>query len=149
MSRRFELNPKANTQHLIAHTGAGHGSTNTAIRRFTTTQINVGNVVTFVDSSTDGSSFTINKRGIYSVIFVNGVNASGVYGISKNSNQLTTSVASITVAHLLAIAPYVANYFGCAAFVGPLEKGDVIRGHTDTGGNDTTDRVSMKITRIL
>jgi hypothetical protein len=77
-------------------TANGFGSTNTCIKRFTTTVISQGSDITYADSATLGASFTINANGVYAIaISVTGA-VTNPAGISKNSTQLTTSVLSIT-----------------------------------------------------
>lgn len=114
------------------HTGNGHGSTNTKIRRFTTAVTNVGNAITYADSSTLGATFTINEDGFYSIAYSDNF-ASGAadIGLSLNSTELTTSVIGITAADRL-----TSSTTGAAAFAsecswsGLLSKDDIVRVHS-------------------
>jgi hypothetical protein len=47
-------------------TGNGFGSTNTSVRRFSSTLDNVGSSITYADSASLGASFIINEDGVYS-----------------------------------------------------------------------------------
>lgn len=112
---------------------AGYGSTsNNHIRRYTVTRTATGTAITYADSSTNGSTFTINENGLYLIVRQEGGTGAGVgTGISVNSNQLTTSVASITSAHQLAyFSGPIASSFGppySSAFY--LQATDIIRPH--------------------
>lgn len=122
---------------VVVHTGNGAGSTNTAIRRFTTTLTSVGTAITYADSATLGGTFTINETGLYSLSYSEQRSAVGSaqFGISLNSAQLTTSVASISIANRLiisAVADTVPNTV--AARVVKLSAGDVVRAHIVPGG---------------
>jgi len=132
------------------HTGNGHGSSSTTIRRFTTTQTNTGTAITVSGSSTIGTVFTINEDGIYSIYYCDGdTGSASLIGLSKNSNQLTTNVASITVAHRLGQSGTASNTIGNISFVGKLVAGDVIRPHTNGTPNFTNDRVQFRIEQLM
>lgn len=114
-------------------TGAnGYGSTNTKIRRFSTTQTNYGTGITYADSATLGGSFTINEDGGYSITYTDIFTSSAYMGISLNSNQLTTNINTISIGNQLALqATLNANIGGgcSASFVGTA--GDVVRAHSE------------------
>lgn len=121
---------------VVVHTGNGFGSTNTQIRRFTTTLTNVGTAITYADSATLGASFTINENGIYAITFVGQGGGAGVdtyVGISLNTNQPTTGIELITAANRLGVA--TATTFGSISRVQKLSIGDVIRPHCTLPGN--------------
>lgn len=115
------------------NTANGYGSTNTFIRRFSTTVTNQGSDITYADSATLGATFTINTNGVYAISFSDQFNGSDFMGISLNSNQLTTSVASITASTRIAITTTAVNagYPGNCGVTLFLTVGDVIRAHTD------------------
>lgn len=127
------------------HTGNGHGSTNTRIRRFTTQVEAIGTAITYADSAGNGGSFTINEDGIYSITYADGSTTTGVrFGISLNSSQLTTDIDTITTADAIDIAGTSgANEIGKSVFVGFLRAGDVIRAHTQ---NTTTATSVVRFT---
>lgn len=131
------------------HTGNGHGSTNTAIRRFSTTVTNTGNAITYADSAADGASFTINEDGVYFISYIDSrVAGSTPYGLSLNSTQLTTSIASISTANVLSqVNNPAALEEGQSSWAGILEKGDIIRAHT-SGATDGTSSTNFTISKI-
>jgi len=135
---------------VVVHTGNGHGSTNTAIRRFTTTQRNVGKSITYADSATNGASFTINENGIYAMSYSDSYSAGEVdFGISVNSSQLTTEIWGITAADVVVYGEQVtANRFGTVAATRYFKAGDVVRPHTNKVPNVTTSLVKFTIKRI-
>lgn len=128
-------------------TGNGYGSTNTKIRRFTTIQKNTGSDITLTQSATDGDSMTINKTGTYLVYYQDfHTSANSNMGISINSTELTTSIATVTAANVLARFTNGASVPGCTSVVAYLLAGDVLRAHTDgsaaaTGATDTMFKV--------
>lgn len=129
----FRLVSVLSVSEIFLNTGNGYGSTNTAIRRFTNVVRNVGSSMTYADSAGDGMSVTINKAGLY--IFTANDELASPIGISKNSAQLTTSIASITTADRLAIS-YPSGINNTASAAAPVfcSVADVIRAHGAAGG---------------
>lgn len=109
----------------------GYGSTNTAIRRFTTVITNQGADVVYADSATLGASFTVSKAGVYAISYNDALSTAhdGAIGISINSNQLTTPIINITAAHRLAIAGGSAQALVQVSSVVYCSAGDIIRAH--------------------
>lgn len=127
---------EGSTSEVVVNTGNGFGSTNTQIRRFTTTQTSVGTAITYADSATLGASFTINEAGVYAMTFVGqggGTGVETIVGISVNSAQLTTGIDSITAANRLGLSTAVT--FGSITRTQLLAVGDVIRPHCNQTAN--------------
>lgn len=135
---------RASTDHEVTvTTGNGFGSTNTKIRRYTTAQRNVGTAITYADSAANGATFTINEAGLYEIYTLDTRTTGGLaFGVSVNSNQLTTSIDSITASHRVA---YVNNLTNAEATpvtrVLRLAAGDVVRPHGD-GAADSASAVT-------
>lgn len=132
--------------------GNGHGSTNTKIRRFTTTQYSVGSHIAYADSAANGASFTIaaGGAGLYAIEYSDNTGASAsVHGVSLNSSELTTSVSSINVATLLTAAAAPADMLQPCTTIVRLAAGDVVRPHT-AGTQDETfsNRVWFHIRKV-
>lgn len=134
----------------------GLGGTNTMINRYSTVGTNIGTAITYVDSAANGASFTINMAGVYSVTMSwdpgGGGNPIGA-GISKNSNQLTTAIGSITAANQVAFLQRSNTTAGPGTMVTAilnLAVGDVIRPHTDGTGSNGVGGVGaqFRITQI-
>lgn len=140
---RVELNTNGATT-------SGFGSTNTAIRRFTTIETNVGSDITYADSATNGASFTINTNGIYAITHSDSYASAGLNsGISKNSNQLTTAISGITSANVLAVGSGNAtNSAVHTSWTGYLVNGDVIRPHGSVASNTGTTNSKFSITKV-
>jgi len=138
-------------QEVTVHTGNGFGSTNTKIRRFSTTLINVGTDITYADSSTLGASFTINTPGKYEIYTSDLYSSAGaVAGASLNSSQLTSNLTSIAIADVVCMATCsTANKPGTATRTMNLTSTDIIRPHVLTSGTaSTADDVLFSIRRI-
>jgi hypothetical protein len=136
--------------HCVSvHTGNGHGSTSTKIRRFTTALTSVGTAITYADSSTLGGTFTINEDGIYAVKYRDTKAAGACYfGISLNSAELTTSIDAITIASMVAFASTPsAGLPGEINAVVKLSAGDVVRAHTNAQTDASTAATSQFIIR--
>lgn len=133
------------------YTDNGAGSTNTAIRRFTTTDYALGTAITYADSATNGASFTINERGLYSISFTDNFSVAAHMGISRNSSQLTTAVNSINASDCLAqMFTTSGNGAGCVMATVYLEPGDVIRPHCGVSlTNGTATGETFVITKVL
>lgn len=131
--------------HVVTvHTGNGHGSTNTKIRRFTTAMTNTGTAITYADSAANGASFTIVTGGIFAITYQE-TDDSGDFGISVNSAELTTSVRSILIATRRALASSVGSQ---ATAIVRLIATDVVRPHTDGSQTGATDTVYFSIRKI-
>lgn len=128
----------------------GHGSSNTTVRRWSTTIASVGSDITYADSATLGGSFTINTTGIYSMSW-NDQNsgASEYFGFTINSVQLSTSILSVTTTNTLMVGQSAANISGLISVTARLSSGDVIRGQDEGGLNYTNNAGRFRITRVL
>ena len=136
---------------IVVTSGNGHGSTNTKIRRYTTTQSSVGSAITYADSASNGASFTINSAGIYAITTRDASSTSAPqYGISLNSTQLTTNIQNITAANRLCFyIPYSTNCPADITVVVSLAVNDVIRPHNDGSADNTTAAyVGLRIRKI-
>lgn len=161
---RFEIIADTTTKHyvdyiralgypnhkVVVHTGNGHGSTNTKIRRFTTVLSSVGTAITRSDTAADGTYFTINEAGLYVCSYYdkNTGSASDI-GITLNSGELTTNIGSQTSAGaVLGSVQAPLNGYGgvTVAFIGAPT--DIIRAHTDGTPNDTTLFSRLSIHKI-
>ncbi len=131
------------------HTGNGYGSSNTKIKRFTTVVENLGNAITYADSATDGSSFTINEKSVYHISYTSSASAASTGGLSVNSAELTTNMSSLTnvVDRLASETHGGAQYTTSLAWAGVLYQGDIVRPHND-GSSGTGSRESFTITKI-
>lgn len=130
---------------------AGFGSINTTIRRLVTTLKSIGTAITYTDSATAGASFTINEDGIYTITYQDESDSSKDFGISLNSNQLTTPCGQITNSFRLG------NVWQNTASAGSpslsvttvLRAGDIIRPHANGNQVSTNDAVvSFRITKV-
>ncbi len=132
------------------NTGNGYGSTNNKIRRFSTTVVNTGTGVTYADSATLGASFTITEAGIYAIHYADCFSTGSGFGLSLNSSQLTTSIASITTSDRLILGSTSGTSAAAVASITlALSVGDIVRPHTagDTESG-APDRVSFTIQRV-
>lgn len=134
---------------VVVNTGGGHGSTNTMIRRITVEEYTFGTAITWADSATAGTSFTINAEGVYSMTYCDGHTAAANIGISVNSSQLTTNVGTITaVDRLIRGSTQGSGLFDAVASCRRFKPGDIIRPHTDGGLTNTSDSVKFSIVRV-
>lgn len=118
------------------HSGNGYGSTNTKIRRFTTTKKNVGTAITYADSATDGATFTINEGGLYEIQCCDRYTTTAndcFFGFSLNSAALTTNIqgdsARVTMVYVKD------NVYAPLTRTVQLAAGDVIRMHNGQGAS--------------
>lgn len=119
--------------------GNGHGSTNTKIRRFSTTVTNTGSDITYSDSATNGASFTINTSGVYCFSYTEEGNAGApLFGLSLNSASLTTDLNAITESEILTLGNVgTGNDRKAQTWCGLLSASDVVRPHTNNGGGNS------------
>lgn len=137
----FSASSSAPRSEVIVDTGNGFGGTATKIRRFANTRKNTGTAITFADDATNGSTFTINEDGIYSIVYTDYKTTTGIFiAITVDVSSTTTNAASLTYANGrrggvntpgLALA-------GSTDWTGILTAGQVIRAQSD-GTADSTD----------
>lgn len=134
---------KAATNHaVVLRSGNGHGSTNNKIRRYTTTEVNVGTAIVYTDSAADGASLTITEPGMYAMEMGDSrAAAASIHGISLNSSQLTTSMGSLTPSTVLVSTQSPSGSWVAASCVRPFVAGDVVRPHTE-GNQDSTSALT-------
>ena len=127
--------PGVGNSEVIVNTGNGYGSTNTRIRRFTTTQSSVGTDITYADSAANGASFTINTTGIYAISYTERPSSAGYFGISVNSTELSTSIDTIADTNRIALSANGASLQATSVSVTTrLASGDVVRAHVGAAG---------------
>jgi len=139
-------------REFIVNIGLGVGTTNTAIRTFSTVQKDTGGIVLYTPSASLGDSFTILKDGLYEISYHDRNNvSSSVCGISLNSTQLSTDIFSINASNRLAISVNQANSsMATATKTVNLKVGDVIRAHINPAvpPNSTATAVQFSIVKI-
>ena len=137
--------------YVRLNTANGYGSTNTKIRRFTTTVNSSGVDITYADSATLGGTFTINTNGVYSACYNDQFTGGPEHlGFSRNSTQLTTGITGIAVADILTVAmTSTASQPSAAAATFYANSGDVIRAHTSGVGSGTQPNLcQLTIARV-
>jgi hypothetical protein len=135
--------------------GAGTGSTNTAIMRFTNSDVSkAGTALTVTQSATNGDSITINEAGTYAIgLTMEGATGTACdAGISLNSAQLTTVISNITAANRITWA-YAASAtadtsISCSSRTLSLAAGDVLRGHTKIAPTNTSVRSYFYVCKV-
>lgn len=144
----FPINAAKGGSVLMLLTGNGHGSTSTMIRRMTTTVTNSGEGVhwNYVDSATLGGTTTVLKPFVGSISYAD--KGSGIFGISVNSNQLTTAFASITNTNKLLIGEGISSTDSIAGTC-YFNTGDVIRMHTDGSMTDLANGNFLRLEALF
>jgi len=112
-------------------TGSSFGSTNTAIRYFTTSILSQGTDITAGGSVTTlGQSFTINTNGVYVISYSDNYNTAATIGISISATGLSTTVVSLPLAEILALGTTLSSgAAACVSWTGYLAAGSIIRPH--------------------
>ena len=136
------------SQQVVCVTGNGQGSTDTKVRRYTnTTQTGQSIVVSTV--AANGTIFTIAESGHYVLTRTDVAASAQHFGVSVNSSQLTTNIASITTANRLTLDTTGAGIDTCSGWGGNLTAGDIVRAHDGgTVTNGTTVRNMFSIARV-
>jgi hypothetical protein len=128
--------PPCLDSEVSVDTGNAYGSTGVKIRRFANVDTNVGSDITYVDSATDGASFTINTNGIYAITYADG-SVTDNLAISLNAST-TTSASSLSGTNRLCLVSATNTAESCSVTL-ILSAGDVIRPHRSTGGSSYSD----------
>lgn len=135
---------------ITVDTGNGHGSSGTAIRRFTNLISSQGTDITYADSATDGASFTVNTSGVYSVAYSDVRAAGGLdFGVSVNAPVLSDSITDIPAVNRKVLSTTAGAAIGGACSVSFLcNAGDVVRAHTNTQADSVGIRCAFSITKV-
>lgn len=134
------------------NTSSGAGSTDTKIREYTNTIDNYGDDITYSSNSVNGSTWTINKSGVYALHLHDGQNtAPSAAGWTVDSASLTTSIFSVAQTEVLAsFLTQNTGDIGSADWVGFLSAGAVLRVHLGTNTNDLSlaTRAGATVSRV-
>lgn len=140
------------TNEIIYSSGAGvsHGSTNTAIRRIETLGKSVGGAITYASSAANGTSFTINEPGIYSISYSDrNSGGTAVLGISVDSAELTTNINTpLTGITGRASQGTTSTLVANVGYTGRFNIGQVIRPHTNGNTNSGDAACMFTITKV-
>ncbi len=126
------------------NTSNGYGSGSTKIRQITNllSFVDGSSLLTVSNSATLGFTITVNKNCTISISYFDQFSGASNFGISKNSNQLTTAIFSITADAVIAgtTAPNASQSVGVNVTDYAIV-GDVYRPHGSgtSDGSSTTD----------
>lgn len=127
--------------------GNGH-DTSTFRRRFTTTDFQVGTIITRADTAGDGTSYTL-RRDCKLIVNYTDERSGGTAQIGITANETTgTNIASLTAASgvkLIEGQIAVAGQRGHCSWGGDLPAGTRIGANTDSGPDTTDDDTQFSI----
>ena len=149
-TNRIFSDTSAPRSEVAVDTGNGYGSTNTKIRRFSSTNKNVGTGITYADSASLGGSFTINETGVYAITYSDW-DSSGSGTISITVNDTAPTAAGVnTYAQGGRVASRDSNIGGSVSvtWVGNLNAGDVVRAHTSATFSGTDYQTNFTVAKV-
>jgi hypothetical protein len=125
---------------VIEAGGNGHGSGDTAVRRFSTTERdNASEFIFNQNSAGNGHLFKIMQRGLYGIEYYDRRSGAGmVHGVSVNTTTPTTSINGIAASERKAQQQSATAFISQVSCTLLLNPGDIVRAHTD-GTPDATD----------
>lgn len=132
------------------HTYVGYGSSGTKAMRYSITERNLGSSVTYIQSTVDGDSFTINETGLYHMQATHASsNAAGIIGIIKNSSDRTAFPYNLPVSERLVMAETESSGYRITASTTEwLVKGDVINVQADGAGPTLSTQEVFTISKV-
>jgi hypothetical protein len=138
----LQFGRKKYLDECYVHTGNGHGSTSTRVRRFSTIVTETGSIDR-LDSALQGTRFEITESGLYWLQYVDRIVAGSAYvGISLDSVQpVTTGITSIAVAERIAFTNAGTGLWAMVSTLIYLNSGSIVRPH-DEGTNDDASAVT-------
>ena len=154
MATEWKILDEAITSQIIFHTYAAYGGVDVKIMQFTTIVQNIGNMfsenhVSGYNAGAEGLELTALKAGKYSCTYSCSINDASQSGLSLNSAQLATNMATIDAADRLVIgADNVAGYGAATTWVGDLYVNDVIRPHSNGVVSATAARNHLTFTYL-
>lgn len=145
ISQCAPYNTNAIGDEIVFRTSNNWGAVDTYIRAYTTLVTNTGVSYSYSTTANNGTVITINATGLYVLALTE--HSSGYrVGFSKNSNQLTSAINTITQSHIL-----ITGGADSVAVAAKLTAGDLIRAHASSvaASADTNNRAMLSIKRIL
>jgi len=133
---------------VYVNSASGRGSTATRRRNFTGSATTSGTAITYAQSATNGSTFTINQAGVYSVVYGDSGSAQWGAAISRNSNGITNPGSLTAFTNRLAKQTIQAGFEHVMEWTGVLNSGDIVEAVTDTAADGTSDNVFFWITQV-
>ncbi len=123
--------PLSGLSKADADTGNGLGSTDNRIRRFTNSS-STGTAITVADTAANGTTFTINENGVYSIAYTEVFAGNSYFTISINSANLTTNASALPVGERFGLESTPGSSYGSTLTqVLTLSAGDVVRAHVE------------------
>ncbi len=115
------------------NTGAGHGSTGTKVKCFTTVvqAVTTNGAISYTSDATNGDKWTINVAGIYALFQVQEPTSStaATFGFSLNASSLTTNLISLTATEQLGVSATQPLIEGVCVVVFKAAVNDIVRCH--------------------
>jgi hypothetical protein len=121
---------RVGSSNLILSAANGYGSTNGAIKRYSTVLTYQGTDITYVDSAALGASITINTPGVYAISMQAVSTPQTFHGFSLNTTQPTLGLPFINTSDILAMTTATANFHTHISQTRFFPSGSVIRPHT-------------------
>jgi hypothetical protein len=130
-------------------TANGYGSTGTRVIRFSNVRDNIGTDVEYVDSATNGASFTAKTSGMYDISAQAIFTAQIYFAITKNASSLSTDASSLaTTEQLRGTLTPGANQTGALSCEVYLVAGDVIRLMSNAATLGTASFVGFTMSKV-
>ena len=126
----------------------GYGSTDTKIVQFRDSQKNVGQGFTRSSDGTNGTKYTINNAGVYSIGFCAFGSGGQAIAITVDDSALTTNATSTTYAQGLRGLVTFASIQQCVFTTQFLTSGNIVRAKTDGGTLQDNTQTQFQITQV-
>jgi len=132
--------------------GNGHGVVRTVNRRFTRVASNTGASITYTDDPNNGGLFTINRAGIYAIVYNDSRTAGGAtIGITVNNVAPTTAISSLAYPVARSFLQIPTATSGSTVCIDYFNRGDIIAAN-DSGQCVTTGELDVAfriVARVL
>lgn len=143
------LSPAAIRSEVYVTTPNGYGSPNSFVRRFSVTAKYTGTSITYLDSVSNGGTFTINDSGIYSLAYCGDSYSAAGFSPAITVNSVVLN-APANVTDSVASATTSTNTSVCLTTSLNLGPTDVVRIQSIAGNqaNSTAASATFRIAKI-
>ena len=137
------------TAEIVIKNASGFGSSAGGIRKLTTIITSTGTDITYANSASAGTTFTINTTGVYFISYSDGNSTGEQYsGISLNATSGEQNDIISNIADTKILAMTLAQGITNKTTIRSLTAGDIVRPHGSGAGDYTTEGVFFHIKRI-
>jgi hypothetical protein len=135
--------------YIALEAGNGYGAVSVKVRRYQTTNSNVGSSITYADDPNTGAQFTINQDGIYAMGRADQTASVANFGFSLNASASgATGIQLLAWPGRIIYSQVASSAVGFVTSTLFLPAGSVVRPHDDGACTTNGSAAQLFITQV-